>query len=171
MATVALADAQGFRVMPAAFESEHVFCLSCRQKKVQLFEALLAKSILYPVPHRHFVFGIPLLRPYFRYDRDLLEDLCRVAHECLIEFLRTSLCPRASPASSWPFTRSWMTHPSSLRKRIAEVQLLESPHKAIQQSSRNNYLNVAVVEPGNRDTKFVSHRGGRLTEAHRSFKP
>ena len=28
---------------------------------------------------------------YFRYDRDLLKDLCRVAHECLIEFLRTSL--------------------------------------------------------------------------------
>ena len=32
-----------------------------------------------------------MLRPYFRCDRDLLEDLCRVAHECLIEFLRTSL--------------------------------------------------------------------------------
>ena len=43
------------------------------------------------MPHRHFVFGIPkMLRPYF-YERDLLKDLCRVAHECLIEFLRTSL--------------------------------------------------------------------------------
>jgi Putative transposase/Transposase zinc-binding domain len=68
------------------------FCPSCHQKKVQLFGALLAESILYPVPHRHFVFGIPkMLRPYFRYDRDLLKNLCRVAHECLIEFLRTSL--------------------------------------------------------------------------------
>ena len=68
------------------------FCPSCHQKKVQLFRALLAESILYPVSHRHFVFGIPkMLRPYFRYDRDLLKDLCRVAHECLIEFLRTSL--------------------------------------------------------------------------------
>ena len=46
------------------------FCPSCHQKKVQLFGALLAESILYPVPHRHFVFGIPkMLRPYFRYDR------------------------------------------------------------------------------------------------------
>ena len=27
----------------------------------------------------------------FRCDRDLLKDLCRLAHECLIEFLRTSL--------------------------------------------------------------------------------
>jgi hypothetical protein len=42
--------------------------------------------------NRHFVFGIrKMLRPYFRYDRDLLKDLWRVAHECLIEFLRTSL--------------------------------------------------------------------------------
>jgi len=42
------------------------FCTSCHQKKVQLFGALLAESILYPVPHRHFVFGIPkMLRPYF----------------------------------------------------------------------------------------------------------
>ena len=44
------------------------------------------------MPVRHFVFGIPkMLRPYFRYDRDLLKELCRVAHEYLIEFLRTSL--------------------------------------------------------------------------------
>lgn len=28
-----------------------------------------------PVPHRHFTFGIPkMLRPYFRFDRDLLKD-------------------------------------------------------------------------------------------------
>jgi hypothetical protein len=51
------------------------FCPSCHQKKVQLFGALLAESIFYPVPHRHFVFGITkMLRPYFRYDRDLLKD-------------------------------------------------------------------------------------------------
>jgi hypothetical protein len=76
------------------------FCPSCHQKEVQLFGALLAKSILYPVPHRHFVFGIPkMLGPYFRYDRDLLKDLCRVAHEWLIEFLRTSLgLPESVPS-------------------------------------------------------------------------
>jgi hypothetical protein len=34
------------------------FCPSCHQKKVQFFGALLAESIFYPVPHRHFVFGI-----------------------------------------------------------------------------------------------------------------
>jgi len=68
------------------------FCPSCHQKKVQLFGALLAETILYPVPHRHFTFGIPkMLRPYFRFDRDLLKDLCRIAHECLLQYLRTTL--------------------------------------------------------------------------------
>jgi len=68
------------------------FCPSCHQKKVQLFGALLSETILFPVPHRHFTFGIPkMLRPYFRYDRDLLKDLCRIAHECLLEYLRTTL--------------------------------------------------------------------------------
>ena len=47
--------------MPAVFEFQQVFDLLpvCHQKEVQLFGALLAESILYPVPHRHFVFGIP----------------------------------------------------------------------------------------------------------------
>jgi hypothetical protein len=68
------------------------FCPSCHQKKVQLFGALLSEAVLFPVPHRHFTFGIPkMLRPYFRHDRDLLKDLCRLAHECLLEYLRTTL--------------------------------------------------------------------------------
>jgi len=50
------------------------------------------EAILYPVPHRHFTLGIPkMLRPYFRYDRSLLKDLCRIAHQCLIEFMQTTL--------------------------------------------------------------------------------
>ncbi len=32
-----------------------------------------------------------MLRPYFRYDRSLLKDLCRIAHQCLLEFMQTSL--------------------------------------------------------------------------------
>ena len=68
------------------------FCPSCHQKKVQLFGALLTETILFPVPHRHFTFTIPkMLRPYFRFDRDLLKALCRIAHECLVEFMRTTL--------------------------------------------------------------------------------
>jgi len=32
-----------------------------------------------------------MLRPYFRFNRDLLKDLCRIAHECLLDYLRTTL--------------------------------------------------------------------------------
>ncbi len=32
-----------------------------------------------------------MLRPYFRFDRHLLKDLCRLAHECLLEYLRATL--------------------------------------------------------------------------------
>ncbi len=68
------------------------FCPSCHQKKVQLFGALLTETILFPVPHRHFTFGIPkMLRPYFRFNRALLKDFCRLTHECLLEYMRATL--------------------------------------------------------------------------------
>ena len=52
----------------------------------------MTETILFPVPHRHLTFTIPkMLRPYFRFDRDLLKDFCRIAQQCLREFLRTTL--------------------------------------------------------------------------------
>ncbi len=77
------------------------FCPSCHQKKVQLFGALLTETILFSVPHRHFTFAIPkMLRPYFRFDRDLLKDFCRLAHECVVEYMQTTLClPDGLPGS------------------------------------------------------------------------
>ena len=68
------------------------FCPSCHQKKVQLFGALMTETILFPVPHRHVTLTIPkMLRPYFRYHRDLLKDLCRIAHECIRDVMRSTL--------------------------------------------------------------------------------
>ena len=32
-----------------------------------------------------------MLRIYFRHDRDLLKDMCRIAHECLTEYQRIVL--------------------------------------------------------------------------------
>jgi hypothetical protein len=59
---------------------------------VQLFGALLTETLLFPVPHRHVTPTIPkLLRPYFRHHRDLLKDLCRIAHECVLDVMRISL--------------------------------------------------------------------------------
>ncbi len=49
-------------------------------------------NILYPVPHRQFVFSIPImLRIYFKYDRKLLTQLCHYAKESLEMFFRTVL--------------------------------------------------------------------------------
>jgi hypothetical protein len=59
---------------------------------LDLFGALVTETILFPVPHRHFTFALPkMLRVYFRHDRDLLKDMCRIAHECLTEYQRTVL--------------------------------------------------------------------------------
>lgn len=68
------------------------FCPSCHAKKVVQFGELLRENVLYPVPHRQYVFSIPiLLRKYFLYNRKLLSDLCRAAHKSLLVFFRTVL--------------------------------------------------------------------------------
>lgn len=68
------------------------FCPSCHAKKVVQFGDRLGQSILYPVPHRQYVFTIPiLLRVYFKYDRRLLSKLCHSAYESLLIFLRNTM--------------------------------------------------------------------------------
>lgn len=52
------------------------FCPSCHAKKVIQFGELLRADILWPVPHRQYVFTLPkILRHHFRYDRKLLSKL------------------------------------------------------------------------------------------------
>lgn len=68
------------------------FCPSCHAKKGIQFGEQLREAILYPVPHRQYVFSIPkILRLYFKYDRALLSDLCRCANNSLKRFFRTAL--------------------------------------------------------------------------------
>jgi ribosomal protein S27E len=68
------------------------FCPSCHSKKGIQFGEHLKETILYPVPHRQYVFSIPIiLRGYFRYDRKLLSKLCRCASKSLVTFFRTAL--------------------------------------------------------------------------------
>jgi hypothetical protein len=58
----------------------------------RLFGALLAETVLAPVPHRHLTFTIPkMLRPYFRFHRRLIKELCRIAHACQAGFQRTAI--------------------------------------------------------------------------------
>ena len=57
-----------------------------------LFGEFITGTIAFPVPHRQYVFSLPImLRVSFRNNRQLLKKLCRIANECLLEFLRRSL--------------------------------------------------------------------------------
>jgi Putative transposase/Transposase zinc-binding domain len=66
------------------------FCPSCHEKKVVQFGEQLRENILYPLPHRQYVFSIPIiLRKLFLYKRKLLSTLCKAAADSLQIFLRT----------------------------------------------------------------------------------
>jgi hypothetical protein len=65
------------------------FCPGCHSKKTIQFGEDVPNNILYPVPHRQFVFSITImLRIYFKYDRKLLTQLCHCASESLQMFFR-----------------------------------------------------------------------------------
>ena len=68
------------------------FCTSCHTKRAVAFAEWLHTTVLMPVAHRQIVLTIPkMLRIYFRYDRRLLGDLCRVAAGVIVESLRALL--------------------------------------------------------------------------------
>lgn len=68
------------------------FCPSCHAKIVVQFAERLKEEILYPVPHRQYVFSIPIiLRRFFKYDRKLLGKLCHCVNQSLTDFFRTGL--------------------------------------------------------------------------------
>ena len=64
-------------------------CPSCQAKRAVLFGHHLTENVFYPVPHRQYVFTIPImLRIYFKHDRSLLTRLCQCAYKSLLIFLR-----------------------------------------------------------------------------------
>ena len=68
------------------------FCPSCHNKKVVQFGHHLKETVLYPVPHRQYVFSIPkILRRYFLYDRKLLGKLSQCAAKSLTKFFKITL--------------------------------------------------------------------------------
>ncbi|MFC2173863.1 transposase [Acidobacteriota bacterium] len=59
-------------------------CPSCQAKRAALFAEKLVDDLLAPVPHRHYVFTIPLaLRGLFKRERRLLGLLARCAYEAV----------------------------------------------------------------------------------------
>ena len=57
-----------------------------------LFGEHLENNVLFPVPHRQYVFSLPImLKVYFKYDRSLLSKLCLCAWCSLLLFFRKSI--------------------------------------------------------------------------------
>lgn len=75
------------------------YCTSCHTRRAVAFAEWQYGTVLWSVAHRQIVLTIPkMLRAYFRYDRRLLGDLCRVAAEVLAVSFRVLLGkPEADP--------------------------------------------------------------------------
>ena len=68
------------------------FCNALGEVNIVDVEPQHVNSYLYPVPHRQYVFSIPIiLRKFFRYNRDLLSDLSKCAADSLLTFFSTAL--------------------------------------------------------------------------------
>jgi len=67
-------------------------CPSCHQKRTLVTSINIAENICAPVPHRQFVFTMPKrFRLYFRFNRELLRRLPRLAWETVLEVYRAVL--------------------------------------------------------------------------------
>ncbi|MFC1799748.1 transposase [Candidatus Eisenbacteria bacterium] len=65
------------------------FCPSCHAKRREAWSIWLGRHLLIGVPHRQVVFTIPkIIRPFFRYRRALLSDLCMCAVRALSQYMR-----------------------------------------------------------------------------------
>ena len=70
----------------------HGVCPSCMQKTMLETQLWIVDHLLKEVPHRHVVFTIPkLLRKPFFWHREALNDLSRLAWQCLSTFMRETL--------------------------------------------------------------------------------
>jgi len=88
------------------------FCPSCHAKRLALWCVWLEDELLAPVPHRQFVFSVPKrLRPYFRWRRELLGDLARIAAATTTAFIRATV---DEPELSVGIAASIQTHGSLL---------------------------------------------------------
>jgi len=65
------------------------FCPSCQARFAAEWSVFLVDELLEPVPHRHIIFTIPkILRPYFRYNRKLINGLSRAAHRAIQTYVQ-----------------------------------------------------------------------------------
>jgi hypothetical protein len=65
------------------------FCPSCHARRRRAWSIWLGRHLLLPVPHRQVVFTIPkMVRPFFRYNRALLGDLCLCAVKATGKYMK-----------------------------------------------------------------------------------
>jgi ribosomal protein S27E len=63
------------------------FCPSCHAKRLEGWGEWVREELLLDIPHRQVVFVIPkMLRIFFKYNRRLLGDLCRLALRSLTRY-------------------------------------------------------------------------------------
>jgi hypothetical protein len=71
---------------------QRCICPSCHQKRTLVTSINIAENICASVPHRQFVFTMPKrLRVYFRFSRELLRKLPRLAWETVLEVYQAVL--------------------------------------------------------------------------------
>ena len=77
---------------------QRCICPSCSQKRTLLFGMHVADDVCLTVPHRQFVWTVPKrLRVFFRYHRDLLQQLPALAWQSVLQTYRALLGEDASP--------------------------------------------------------------------------
>ena len=63
------------------------FCPSCHAKRLEEWGEWMREELLLDLPHRHVVFTVPrMLRIFFKYNRRLLGELCRLALRSLTRY-------------------------------------------------------------------------------------
>ena len=77
---------------------QRCICPSCSQKRTLLFGMHIADDVCLDVPHRQLVFTVPKrLRIFFRYHRDLLRELPRIAWQTVQTVYQALLGDDATP--------------------------------------------------------------------------
>jgi ribosomal protein S27E len=67
------------------------FCPSCHSKRLEEWGEWMREELLLDVPHRQVVFTIPrMLRIFFKYNRRLLGELCRLALRSLTRYFEVT---------------------------------------------------------------------------------
>ncbi len=120
--------------------------LSYLEKKVVHFGHHLKETVLYPVPHRQYVFSIPkILRKFFLYDRILLDKLSQCASKSLKMFLQLTLGKKIGISSLAFIIRKIGTgiiYPSARLRHPCKKKMASGLDVTVRSSNPANWIDV-----------------------------